>query len=56
MANNPIHLLMSYIGNIGSLISGIDLEEILEKAFGGAAKMITVKKFPQCVKALRMLG
>ena len=37
----------------GHLDSG--LKEILEKAFGSVPKIFTGKKFPQCVRALRML-
>ena len=32
------------------------LEEVLSDVFGGAAKMLTGKKFPQNVRALRMLA
>ena len=35
--------------------SGSSVQTILEKAFGSVPKMLTGKKFPQCVRALRML-
>ena len=47
-----MHFLMSFIGSISSLMAGSGLKEILEKAFGGVPKMLTGKKFPQCVRAL----
>ena len=50
-----MHFLMSYIGSIRSLMSRSGLKGILEKDFRGVAKMITGKKFPQYVWALRML-
>ena len=50
-----MHLLMSYVGSIGSLMAGSGLKEILEKAFSGVPKMLTGKNFPQCVRALRMV-
>ena len=50
-----IHLLMSYVGSIGSLMSGAGLVEILEKVFGGVLKMLSGKKFPDNVRALRLL-
>ena len=50
-----VHLLMSFIGSIGSLMAGSGLKEILEKKFDGVPKMLSGKKFPQCVRALRMV-
>ena len=50
-----MHLLMSYIGCIGSLMAGSDIVEVLSEAFGGALKMLTGKKYPDNVRALRML-
>ena len=50
-----MHFLMSYIGSIGNLMAGTGVKEILEKAFGGVPKMLIGKKYPQNLRALRML-
>ena len=50
-----MHLLMSYVGCIGSLMAGSGIVEVLSEAFGGVLKMLTGKKYPYNVRALRML-
>ena len=50
-----MHLLMSFIGCIGNLMSNSGLEDILSVAFGGVEKMLSGKKFPQNFRALRMI-
>ena len=50
-----MHLLMSYCGCIGTLMADIGIVETLSVAFGGVLKMLSGKKFPQNVRALRML-
>ena len=50
-----MHLLMSYVGCIGSLMAGSGILEVLSEAFGGVLKMITGKRYPDNVRALRML-
>ena len=50
-----MHLLMSYSGCVGTLMADTGIVEILGVAFGGVLKMLTGKKFPQNVRALRML-
>ena len=50
-----MHLLMSYVGCIGSLMAGSGIVEMLTEAFGGVLKMLTGKKYPDNVRALRML-
>ena len=50
-----MHLLMSYCGGIGTLMADTGIVEILSVAFGGVLKMLSGKKFPQNVRALRML-
>ena len=50
-----MHLLMSYVGCIGSLMAGSGIVEVLSEAFGGVLKMLTGKKYPDNVRALRML-
>ena len=49
-----MHLLMSYVGSVGTLMAETGLEEVLSAAFGGVAKMLTGKRFPQNVRALRL--
>ena len=46
---------MSYCGCIGTLMADIGIVETLSVAFGGVLKMLSGKKFPQNVRALRML-
>lgn len=50
-----MHFLMSYIGCIGSLMAQTGLEEVLSEQFGGVKKMLLGKKYPENVRALRML-
>ena len=50
-----MHLLMSYVGSIGTLMNNTGLTEALSAAFGGVLKMLSGKKFPENVRALRML-
>ena len=50
-----MHLLMNYVGAIGTLMANSGLQEILGAAFSGVPKMLAGKKFPQNVRALRLL-
>ena len=50
-----MHLLMSYCGCVGTLMADSGLEEILSAAFSGVGKMLSGKKFPQNIRALRLL-
>ena len=50
-----MHLLMSFCGCVGSLMSDSSLEEILGSAFGGVSKMLSGKKYTHNVRALRLL-
>ena len=50
-----MHTLMSFIGAVGTLMCNSGLEEILQSAFGGVPKMLSGKRFPQNVRALRMV-
>lgn len=50
-----MHMLMSFIGTVGTLMANSGLEALMNAAFGGVQKMLTGKKFPQCVRALRMV-
>jgi len=51
-----MHSLMSFVGCIGTLMENSGLAEILGEVFGGVSKMLTGKKFPQNMRALRMLA
>ena len=46
---------MSFIGSIGTLMADTGLSD-MSSVFGGVSKMLTGKKFPQNVIALRMLA
>ncbi len=50
-----MHLLMSFIGSVGNLMTETGLADILSSAFGGVHKMLIGKKFPMCMRALRMV-
>ena len=49
-----MHLLMSFVGCVGTLMTSSGLEEVLKSAFGGVPSMLTRKNFPQNTRALRM--
>ena len=46
---------MSFYGSIGKLMMDSDLREILKHAFSGVEKMLSGEKFPQNVRAFRLL-
>ena len=50
-----MHFLMSLVGAVGTLMSNTGLTEIMQTTFGGVPKMLSGKKFPQNVRALRMV-
>ena len=50
-----MHFLMSFIGTIGANAADSGLADVLESAFSGVTKMLSGKKFPQNIRALRML-
>ena len=51
-----MHMLMSFVGAIGSLMTETGLAQILESVFGGVEKMLTGKNFPMNVRAMRLLA
>ena len=51
-----MHTLMSFVGAVGTLMADTGLEPIMDVAFGGVAKMLTGKKYPQNIRALRMVA
>lgn len=50
-----MHILMNCVGCIGTLMDNSGLLELLTGPFGGVKKMLTGKKFPDNVRALRIL-
>ena len=48
-------MLMSFIGAVGNLMTETGLSDILSSAFSGVHKMLQGKKFPMCMRALRMV-
>lgn len=50
-----MHMLMSFIGCVGSLMAESGLEDILSCAFAGVPKMLSGKNYPQNFRALRMI-
>ena len=50
-----MHMLMSFVGCVGSLMANSGLEEIMKSAFGGVPRLLSGKKFPQNVRALRLV-
>ena len=51
-----MHTLMSFIGAVGTLMADSGLAVILGDVFGGVPKMLTGKKFPQNVRAMRIVA
>ena len=50
-----MHLLMSFVGAVGTLMGDSGLEELMNSAFGGVQKMLSGKKFPQNIRALMIV-
>ena len=50
-----MRLLMSFIGSVGTLMAESGLYEIMESTFGRVSKMLNGKKFPQNMRALRLV-
>ena len=50
-----MHMLMSFVGCIGYLMTETVLSEIMKSTFAGVPKMLTGKKFPQNIRALRLV-
>ena len=51
-----MHMLISFVGAVGSIMAGSGLSEILSSTFAGVSKMLTDKKFPQNVRAMRLVS
>ena len=50
-----MHLLMSFVRSIGTLMSETGLEDVMKSAFGGVSRMLSEKHLPQNTRALRMV-
>lgn len=50
-----MHMIMSSVGAVGTLMAGSGLEDLLKLAFAGVPKLLSSKKFPQNIKAMRIL-
>ena len=50
-----IHTLKSFISSIGTPVADSGLEQIMESTFDGVSKMLSGKKYPQNIRALRMI-
>ena len=51
-----MHMLMSFIGAVGNLMAATGLADTMSSAFAGVNKMLAGKKFPMCMRALRMVA
>ena len=50
-----MHWLMSFVGAVGKLMKNSGLDLLMKTAFPGVEKMLLGKKFPQNVRALRIV-
>ena len=50
-----MHWLMSFVGAVGKLMKNSGLDLLMKTAFAGVEKMLLGKKFPQNVRALRIV-
>lgn len=50
------HTVMSFCGCVGKLMMDSGLPDILKTTFGGVEKMLSGKKYPQNVRAFRLLA
>ena len=50
-----MHFIMDFVGCIGALMAESGLKEVLASSFGSVDKMLQGKKYPQNVRALRLL-
>ena len=51
-----MHMLMSFVRAVGVLNARSGLQELLQSTFAGEPKMLIGKKFPQNVRALRIVA
>ena len=48
-------MLSNFIGAVGNLMVETGIQEISSSVFAGVSKMLMGKKFPMCLRALRMV-
>ena len=48
-------MLMSFVGCVGVLMADSGLEDVLKSSFGSVTQMLAGKRFPQNVRALRLV-
>ena len=51
-----MHFLMSFVGAVGTLMAGSGLDVVLNSSFAGVKRMLSGHKFPQNVRALRLVA
>ena len=51
-----MHMLMSFVGCVGTLMADTGLKEVMESAFGVVTKLRSGKNFLQNVRALRLVA
>ena len=50
-----MHMLISFVGCVGVLMAYSGLEDVLKSSFGSVSQMPAGKRFPQNVRALRLV-
>ncbi len=50
-----MHMMMSFVGAVGTLMRGSGLEDILKSTLAGVLKLLFGKKFPHKVRAQRIV-
>ena len=56
MLPGGMHVLMRFVGSVGTMMAGSGLYELLESTFAVLQKMMSGKKFTQNVRALRIVS
>ena len=49
------HMLISFVGCVGKLMTNSGLDTVMKSTFGGVPKMLSGKNFPQNTRALRII-
>ena len=50
-----MHTLVNFAGAVGVLMSDTELKTIFQVTFGGVSTMFSGEKFPQNIRALRLI-
>ena len=50
-----MHWIMSFVGSAGKLVENSGLAQLMMSSFAGVEKMLTGKKFPMNIRALRFV-